>query len=154
MDGGRTERDVGAIVTGRAGTLDEERDPERILGRALAGDARTFDPRRHIDTDRRDGTERARDVARIEAAGQGDRHLPGDRGGQALGGTRPGPAGMRSTGGIEEEPLDAGIEEGTSARDEVGGHACRACRVPRPGDGGPSRCGGPRPEPSRSIRSR
>ena len=121
VDGRRAERDVGAIVAGRPSSLHEQRDPERILGRTLADDARALDPRRHVDADRGDGTEGAGDVGRVETAGQGDRHLPGDRGGQALGGTRPGPAGMRPTGGIEEEPLDAGIEECTSARDEVGG---------------------------------
>jgi hypothetical protein len=93
MDGGRTERDVGAVVTGRAGTFDEESHPERILGRALAGDARAFDPGCDVDTDRRDGTKRARDVGRVEAAGQGDRHVPGDRGGQALRCTCPVPPG-------------------------------------------------------------
>ena len=64
MDGGRTERDVRAVVAGGPGALDEQRDAERILGRALAGDARALDAGRDVDPDRRDGTERAGDVGR------------------------------------------------------------------------------------------
>ena len=120
MDGGRAEGDVRAVVAGGAGSLDEQRDAERILGRAFAGDARPLDAGRDIDPDGRDRTQRACDVGRVEAAGQGDRHFPGDRGGQPLGGARPRPARMRSARGVEEEPLDAGRRGRPAARHEVG----------------------------------
>ena len=122
MDGRRAEREVGPIVARGAGPLDEERDPERVLGRPDAGLAWSFDARGHVDADRGDGPERAGDDGRVETAGQRDRQLPGDRRGQAFRRAHPGPARMRPAGRVEEEALDAGVEVGPAARHEVGGH--------------------------------
>ena len=129
MDGCRTECDVRPVVAGRAGSLDEQRDAQRILPWTFAGDAWALDAGRDIDRDGGDRTQRPGNVGRVETAGQGDRHFPGDGGGQPLGGARSRPARMRSARGVEEEPLDAGIEVGTAARHEVGDDRGRVGRL-------------------------
>ena len=63
---------------------------------------------------------RLRDVGRVQATGEDDRHLAGDRGGEALRGARAGPTRMRPAGRVEHDPVDPGVEEGSRARHEVG----------------------------------
>ena len=54
VDRGRAGRRRAAGRAGGAGALDEQRDAERVLARALAGDARRLDARGDVDPDRRD----------------------------------------------------------------------------------------------------
>ena len=84
MDWGRTEGDIGAIVAGGPGTLDEERDQERVLDRADPGFPGSFDARRDVDGGRRDVSKRTGHVGRSHAPREDDGHLAGDRGGKAL----------------------------------------------------------------------
>ena len=109
VDRRRAERDVRPIVTGRLGALDEERDAERVLGRPLPGVARRLDAAGDVDADGRDLAQGLGDIGRGQAAGQDDRHLPGDAAAadrDALAGAaRMGPAGR-----VEEDALDAGGE--------------------------------------------
>ena len=154
MDRRRTEGEVRAVVAGGPGTLGEERDAERVLGRALTGDPRSLDTGRDIDPGRGDAAEGPGDAGRGQATGQGDRQLPGDRRGQALGGARPGPARVRPAGRVEVDPLGARVEIGPAARDELRGGRCRVRRLRGRAGGGPSRSAGRSPERSRSARSR
>ena len=60
----------GRSVRGGPGALDEQRDPQRVLARPLAGDPRRLDARRDVDADGGSAPQRVADVRRIEAAGQ------------------------------------------------------------------------------------
>ena len=144
MDGRRAERQVRPVVAGRPGALDEQRDAQRILARPLArADAGRSTP--DATSTPTAGTARtaSRDVGGIEAAGQDDRHLAGDRRGQPLGDARAGAAGMWPAGGVEEEPLDTAGEVGTAARRRCSAAAAAAVApARRPAGGGPSRSGG------------
>ena len=127
MNGGRPERDRRAVVAGGPRTLDEQGHTERVLRRALTRDPRTLSAGRDVHPIRRDGPEGGRHVGRVEAAGQGDRHFPGDGRGQAFSGASPGPARVRPAGSVEEEAFDTAGEIGTTARHDVRG---RRCEVP------------------------
>ena len=121
MNGGRSERDRRAVVAGGPRTLREQGHTQRVLGRALTRDPRAFSAGRDVHPIRRDGPEGGRHVGRVEAAGQGDRHFPGDGRGQAFGDAGPGPTGVRPAGSVEEEAFDTAGEIGTTARHEVRG---------------------------------
>ncbi len=62
-----------------------------------------------------------RDVARMQATSEGDRQFPRDRRGKRLGGTHPGPAGMGTSGGVEQQRVGAGSEPGASPVDDLPG---------------------------------
>ena len=121
MDRRRADGEVRPVEAGGAGALDEQGDPERVLGRALARRRAAAPCRTRCRRRRRARrAERRADVRRVEAAGEEDRHLAGDRGGERRRDPRPGPAGMRAAGGVEQDPLGAGREERAGARDDVG----------------------------------
>ena len=82
MDGRRPERRVGPVAPGVPGPLREQRDPQRVLARPLAGDPRRVRARGDVDADGGDREQRVTDVARMEPAGERDRDLAGDRGGE------------------------------------------------------------------------
>ena len=117
----RPERRVRTIVTGGPSPLDEERDEIGVLDRAPARLARELDARRDVDPERRDVTEGAGDIGRREAAGQRDRQLAGDGGGQ--GGRCPlaGPAWMLPAGRVEQQPFRAGRQVRLAAPGEASG---------------------------------
>ena len=121
MDGGRSERDRRTVVACDPRPLDEQGHAERVLRRALTRDSRTLSPGRDVHAVRGDGPKSGRHVGRVEAAGQGDRHFPGDGRSQALGRASPGTAGMGPAGRVEEEAFDTAGEIGTTARHEVRG---------------------------------
>ena len=153
MDRRRAEREVRAVVASGSRPLDEQGDPERVLDRSLAGDARTLHARRDVDPDGRDRAQGPADVGRVEAAGQGDRHLAGDRRGEPFRGPRAGPAGMQPAGRVEEDPVGAAGEMGPSARHEVVRLAREGRAARRRAGGAPSRSGAdtrPRHRPARS----
>ena len=116
MDRSRAEGDVGPIVAGRPGPLDEQGDAEWVLGRAFAGQARSLDAGCDVDADQRDRPRRPGHVRRMQPAGQGHRQFPGDRGGQQLGGTLAGAARVWPAGGVEEEAFDTAGEVGVRPR--------------------------------------
>ena len=83
MDRRRAERDVRAVVAGRPGALDEQRDPERVLARPLARRSRGASTPDATSTPTAGISRRAAaTLAGVQAAGQDDRHLAGDRRGQ------------------------------------------------------------------------
>ena len=85
-----------------------------------AGLARPLDAGGDIDPGRRDRPQRAGDVGRVEPAGQGDRHFPCDRRGQALRGTHAGSTRVRAARGVEEQALGTAGQVGMPARHDVG----------------------------------
>jgi len=118
LDGRRAGGEVRAIGAGGAGTLDEERDAERVLARRLAARARGFGPGGDVDAYRWGGSEGTGDVGRIEPPGQDDRDFMRDRGNQPLIGAGAGATRVRAAGGVQEDSLGAGVEVGTRAIDE------------------------------------
>ena len=127
------------MAAGVAGALGEQRDPQRVLARPLAGDARALRARGDVDAGRGDREQRLGDVGRVEAAGERDRHLAGDRGGELDVDPGPGPARVRAAGGVEQDPRRR-RRRGTRARRAMtasgrvpGGHAERLPRRPAGG---------------------
>ena len=141
MDGGRPERRRSGGRRGPRGHASTNRATRSgsLRGRS-PGTAGARRPTRHRR--RRPGWPAARRPRWPgQAAGEGDRHFPGDRGGQSLGGARPGPARMRAARGVEEEPLDARREVGTATRRRASAATAAASAARRPADGGPSTSG-------------
>src|SRR5207247_5896492 len=62
----------------------------------------------------------AADVGGAAPAGEDDRDLAGGGGGQGRVHPRPGPAWMRPAGGVEQDPLRAGVEVGPRSLDDRG----------------------------------
>ena len=104
VDRRRAEGDVRAVVAGGLGAFHEQRDAERILARPLPGDAWRLDAAGHVHSDGRDRPQRLGDVGRVQAAGQDDGHLPGNRRGTC--GRRPpaSPAKGVGGGGVHHDP--------------------------------------------------
>src|SRR4029077_10999426 len=100
VDGRGTERDVGAVVTGRAGALGEQRDPERVLRRALARLARPLDTRCDVDPDGGHRPEGTRDIRGCEASCKHDRQVARDRARETLRGPGAGAARVLPAGGV------------------------------------------------------
>ena len=107
------ERDVGTVIACGSGALHEQADEARVLGAALARARGALDARGDVDADGRDLPKGRGDVRGRQAAGQGDRHLPGDRGGHDRVGADAGPAGMRPAGGVEQEAVDTASQQVT-----------------------------------------
>ena len=120
MSDRRASGEVRAVDAGGACPLDEERDAQRVLGRALSGDPRSFRSGRAVDADRRHSAEGAADVGRVQTARQDDRHLARDRRGELLRHPRPGPARVRAARGVEQDPLRPGSEERPGPVDDRG----------------------------------
>ena len=154
VDRGGPERDVRPVVAGGAGPLDEQGDAERILGRASAGHPRRLDARGDIDRRRRHRSEGGGDVGRREPAGEDDRQLARDRGGDPFRCPRAGATGVRAAGRVEHDPVDAGRQVGAAARDEVGDGRRRGRPAPSAAPAAPSRSAAPRLGPWRSTRCR
>ena len=96
--------DVGPMATGVAGALREQRrraaGPCAVARPSTRGRVRA---RGDVDADRRDREQRLGDVAGVQAAGERDRDLAGDRGGEAGVDAHPGPARVRPAGGVEQD---------------------------------------------------
>ena len=147
---GRPRRPRGARggpAWGRRGRLaggDARRGPAWRTGRPATGslrgrspgDARGVGPRRDVHADRGHREHGLADVRRVEAAGQGDRDLAGDGGGEGRVDADPGAARVRTTGGVEQDPGRAGVQECPG-----GARPRRPRRRPRP-RAGPWRPGG------------
>ena len=145
---GRSSRAARARLTNSATRI---RVLDRALARARAGTRR---PTRRRRRPRGSSRSASRDVRRVEAAGQGDRHLPGDRGGQGAS-TRAG----RSRPDAGRRPCRAGAARprprGTPARARRAATRRRRRRpAARPAGGGPSRPAGRSPRPRRRARRR
>ena len=84
---------------------------QRILARALARCARRLGPGRDVHADGGHREHGLADVRRVEAAGQRDRDLAGDGGGEGRVDPDPGAAGVGTAGGVEQDPGRAGVEE-------------------------------------------
>ena len=91
MDGAGPEWDRRAIDAGGSGALDEERDPEGVLGRPARWTRLRLDAARDIDTDRGDVEQGGPDVRGSQAAREDDRDAVGDRGRDGRRGRRPVP---------------------------------------------------------------
>ena len=100
--------------------LDIEGNPERVLGPALAHERRPLRAGGAVDADGRHIPQRGRDVGRIEATGEDDRDLAGDRPGKLDGDPLAAPARMRAARGVEKDSLGAGREEGARPVDHGG----------------------------------
>ena len=79
------------------------------------------------------------DGRRSQAAGEDDRDLSGDRGGERRGGAGAGPARVRTAGGVEQQPRGAGREVLATEGDDRSGGGRRRSRARRRAGGGPSR---------------
>ena len=123
VDRGRADGEVGPIDASGAGPFDEQRHHERVLARALVPLPRSLDPGGDVDADRRSRPDRVADGRRVEAAGEDDRDLAGNRGGERRRGAGPGAARVGTAGRVEEQAFGAGGEELATLRDD----RCRGC---------------------------
>ena len=125
VHGRRAEGDVGPVPAGIAGALGEQRDAERVLARSLPGDPRRIGARGDVHPGRGDREERVGDVRRDAARRRASpapraRPRPRSRLHAHAGATR-----VLAAGGVEQDPLGAGLEPGPGAAITTSGSSPR-----------------------------